>query len=736
LPFSSQSLQALLDGQVIDRQLFGLLNKTYKNHVPLQRIMDTSDNLAGLLSGKGFDVKGTGLKTAKGSERQVADILTNVVANAEQATIRAEKNLVDLTVLRFARKHKDLGLFEEVKAKAIGKGFGKKGEEGRLIFAQNSDPLVLALRQRGKPVFLKINDTALATAFRGVGREQIPSVLKPIAFFTRLYSGLHTRFNYEFAFSNNVRDIQEMLVDVSARKGMGIGSAFKALKKDPESKKSVLDFLMGKDTPGAKLYKQMKVDGGTTGGLGLSTRERVALDIEKIRKTNRSAPRRAAVSFVETVDKWNTLFEDATRLSVYKTALENGLSRNRAAFLAKESTINFNKKGTAGPLINAMYMFSNASIQGSTKMLRAMKDPKVAGSVIGTMGISVFAANKWNDFIDPEWRDKITKWDRSSNLSVLLPPGEDGGVNYITIPVSWGLKPIKVGMEYLYDAANGVGNAEEAIKGMMTSVFEAYNPLAGDETIIHSLTPTLLKTPIEISRNRAWYGSKIRPDYDTQAPASSQYFPSLGNSLTGRAFIGATDKVSEMSKGRIEVNPADMNYAFNQYIGGAGKSVRRIVNTVNSVVGGKPVPKKEIPVLNRFMKEKSEEEVLKSVFYSEKEKADKIKAKQKNEDIRRILPVYETAQMLAGEGNRDSAQELVDGLSDSDYAIYQKFIKTDKRKKRVAEELLVFPKAKQVQKLIKTGNKKEAQKIVDDMTESEYRAYLSVIKQVGIAKNN
>ncbi|KKM79589.1 hypothetical protein LCGC14_1348420, partial [marine sediment metagenome] len=383
-----QTLETLLESQVIDQKLFHLLTTTYKNHVPLQRILKESDEIVDVLSGKGFDVRGTGLRRAVGSDKPIADILTNVTANAEQATIRAEKNLVDLTTLRFARANKDLGLFEELKPKIIGKGAG-----GRPIFQQVNDPLILSLRENGKPILLKINDQRLAVALKGVNTEHIPSLMRGIAYFTRLYAGLHTRFNYEFAFSNNVRDIQEMMVDVASRRGMGFGASIKAFKKDPQSKKAIFDFLFGRDTEGARLYKQMKLDGGTTGGLGLSTRANVELNIEKIRRLAKSRPRQGIVKAVEIVDKWNVLFEDGTRLSVYRTALERGLSRKQAAFLAKEASINFNKKGTAGPIINGLYMFSNASIQGTTKVLRAMKNPKVAGAVIGTLGGAVYAAN-------------------------------------------------------------------------------------------------------------------------------------------------------------------------------------------------------------------------------------------------------------------------------------------------------------------------------------------------------
>ena len=887
---NSQTLKVLLDSEVIDQELFDLLTKTYKNHIPLQRVMSETDDIVQILSGKGFDVKSTGLRKAVGSDKPVADILTNVVANLEQATIRAEKNLVDLTTLRFARANKELGIFEEMRiprvpvanithkeaidtdffkrvmdlGSSLGAKFETKGQPGRrlgffrgadalvsrkvgtprevlshevghffdskfglkekffkrgqtkavaeemegwmkeigesanrikntkerfadsfewwltnralaeerlplfskamsgiindipalkplldikptgrfsvqgvteLMFREapeklTSDPTVLTLREKGKPIYLKINDQRLAVALKGVNVEKIPSLLRGVSSITRLYAGLHTRFNYEFAFSNVIRDTQEMAVYMASRKETGFGGATKALTKQPESVKAVFDFLRGADTEGAKLYKQMRLDGGTTGGLGLSTREQVSLDIEAIRKLNRSKPRQAAEKAVELVDKWNTIFEDSTRLSVYKAALDKGLSRGQAANLAKEATLNFNKKGTAGPLINGLYMFSNASIQGTTKMLTALKNPKVLGAVAATLGGAIYTTNEWNDSVDPDWRDKVTKWDRSSNLVIMLPSEE--GTNYLTIPISWGLKPIKVALEYGYDVTTGHGDLGDAVQGIITSVFESYNPLAGDENLLNTITPTLLKVPIEISSNRAWYGSAIKPDYDPNVPASSKYFKSLENTLVGRATIGVTEKISEATKGAIEISPADLNYAFNQYIGGAGRSITKLTSTIAAITTGKELEKKEIPVLSRFLKGRDDEETLQSLYYTEKEKADKEAARQKVSDVRRITPIYEEAQMLLKEGKEDEAKAIVNNLSEEDYEIYKKMKASDKRRATSSAQVKICPTVKQVQDLLKQGNKAEAQRAVDVLTDEEYKAYQAVKKQLGL----
>lgn len=601
--FNNKTLKVLYDGQVITKEQFDTLTKTYKNHVPLNRIMEEGEDVFSVLSGKGFDVRGTGLQKAKGSERAISDITTNVVANYEQAVIRAEKNLVDLATLRFYQENKEAfkGIIGEVKPRAIGTSFS-----GQILLEKITDPMVLALRENGKPVYLKFNDPSLAVAFRGVNRMKQDGLMRIIGSFTRLYAGLMTRFNPEFFIPNKIRDLQETAVYLAAQGEYGLKGAIKTVSRETylEGERAVLNHIRGVDTPDARLYKQMIDDGGTTGGMGLSTRKQLELDIEKIRKENRSAPRRVASLVVEKIDQLNTIFEDSTRFIAYKQAIQNGVSRNKAAIFAKEASIDFNRMGTGGPIINALYMFSNASIQGSVKMLRAMKNPKVAAATASSVGSAVWAVNEWNEKVDPEWRSKISEWDRLNSFPVMIPTNE--GVSYFTIPVSWGLKPIKVSMDYAYDLASGKAkNFKDAMSGIFASVLEAYNPIGGTD-IGDALMPTIGDIPLAVARNKSWTGGKIKPDWDQSAPESERYFDSLQERTESKVAIPFTKELAE--KG-FEISPADIIYAYDQLIGGTGRFVSKTANTIWRGVNGDNVDIKQVPFVSRFLKIKSDEEV-------------------------------------------------------------------------------------------------------------------------------
>lgn len=68
-------------------------------------------------------------------------------------------------------------------------------------------------------------------------------------------------------------------------------------------------------------------------------------------------------------------------------------------------------------------------------------------------------------------------------------------------------------------------------------------------------------------------------------------FPSFGEKLEGRIAIKATEFLSD--KNIVEISPANIVYAFNQYIGGAGRSTGNVISVVSSVGKGE-LPNKKI----------------------------------------------------------------------------------------------------------------------------------------------
>lgn len=93
---------------------------------------------------------------------------------------------------------------------------------------------------------------------------------------------------------------------------------------------------------------------------------------------------------------------------------------------------------------------------------------------------------------------------------------------------------------------------------------------------------------------------------------------------------------------------------------------------------------------------------------------------------------FDQIQGLIQSGATDKAQEMVDGLSDDDYAIYKKMKATSKAKDTAAKEVSMMPTVKQVQSLVKAGKQSDAQAIIDGMSDDDYKIYQLAKKRLGI----
>jgi hypothetical protein len=636
------------------------------------------------------------------------------------------------------------------------------------------------VRENGKPVYLRIKDEKLAQAFKGIGNEKLPPVLSFISGFTRMYSGLATRFNPEFAFSNKLRDLQEMSIYMSSQKGIGFSGAGKTVTRDIFSIKDVVDFKRGGNSEGAKLYKQMMEDGGTTGGQALSTRKQLEIDLDAIRKLNRGGKfnmRANGKKIIDAFDSWNEVFEDSTRLSTYKTALDKGMSREQAAIIAKNATLNFNKKGTGGPVINGMYMFANASIQGSTKLLKSMKDPKTAAAVVTAVTASVAATNSWNDSVDPEWRKKVSEWDRNSNLVVML-PGGGAGAKYMTIPVSWGIKPIKVMADYGMDALAGKADQNTGLDvagKVMSSLWNAYNPVGGTD-LTSAAVPSFLDIPVEVARNQKWSGSAMRPDAKEGVPASEAFFqnkegvPSDKSKIFGVLRQG-TKFLADKSGGQIEINPANLKYALDGYLSGLGKFGTGIAETGIAAKKGELPQASDTPFTRRFYKTQTEEQVTKNQSYTEKDDlyanlkklpkdqqspaiqeylnslpAEKrkgaayglmmegfnTKGTTSSDDVIRMKPLVDKINEMEENGDYDEVDKIIEGLSEEDLKSYKNAAKSVKAKATKETKEALKPKLDPiVDKIIELedgGKYDESDALFYGLSEDEQKVVQSLIK--------
>jgi hypothetical protein len=354
------------------------------------------------------------------------------------------------------------------------------------------------------------------------------------------------------------------------------------LKDYPAALKASLQGAFGKERGDwGKWYEEFKREGGQTAFNSAPNLTQLRAKVAKAAKTahTRLGAKRMILAVVHTIEGVNDGVENALRLSTYKNARELGVSPKQAASLAKNVTVNFNRKGTAGPLINSLYLFFNASMQGTARIFQAMKSKKVQRILLATvvMGFLLQLMNKdWSDKDDDgeSFYDKIPEFEKQRNLIVML----DGG-SYVKIPMPWGYNVFPNFGRMLARMWQGE-RPMTAMGDWGVGVLDAFNPIGGASSILDVLSPTITDPIVDLSQNRDYAGRPIMPDekdFGPQPPDSQRYWnsvPAFDRIITD--FLNQASGGDNVRPGSIDVSPETLDFLQQTIMGSAGNFVRNL----------------------------------------------------------------------------------------------------------------------------------------------------------------
>jgi len=88
---------------------------------------------------------------------------------------------------------------------------------------------------------------------------------------------------------------------------------------------------------------------------------------------------------------------------------------------------------------------------------------------------------------------------------------------------------------------------------------------------------------------------------------SMELSTSLSETKTGQVAISISEALQKYTS--IAISPADIKYSYDQIVGGAGRTISKIINTIAGPIIRKPIPLDEYPMISRFYKQRTEEEV-------------------------------------------------------------------------------------------------------------------------------
>ena len=618
-----QTRERLLSSGLISRETNDAWSSQYKSYVPLRGFEVEGDTETVFpRTGRGFDVRGPEAKAALGRRSKSDNPMAYVLLQAHESIVRSEKNRVNKVLKALVEAHPDPDVWEMHRGKWERRINNETGLVERYFVPpafSAHDPEIVGVKVGGRQHYIRLVNPNLARAVRGIGSSEFDrAIVRNIMKVTRAYAQLLTSWNPEFVVSNFFRDVQTALLNSKDVQDLPDGARKKMLG-DALSLKSIrgiYNALRGDGTSEhAQYFEEFRAAGGKISFMEFNDVERIKHRIQgRINEKDWKRRVRAAAKYVEDV---NTSVENGVRLSTYIAMRKAGVPKARAAFVARELTVNFNRKGEWGTIINAAYLFFNASVQGSFRMLQAVgKSPAVRRAVYSIVagGIALDVLNyiiAGDDDDGENAYEKIKPWIKERNLIFMMPGRKD----YAMIPLPYGYNLPFIAGQKLGEAARtaagyGTLTPAKAAGGLLSSLLEVFNPLGtspaflseGKGSFLQMVSPTILDPVVQVAENRTWYGGPVFPTkFDRNKPDSENYFASVHPAfITMAKWMNATTGGNAARSGFADVSPEVLEH-YAQFVGGGiAKFALNATGTGHRFLSGEEFVPEKTPFVRRL----------------------------------------------------------------------------------------------------------------------------------------
>ena len=588
----------------------------YENYVPLRGIFDsdgeaTEDaSYTSPVTSQGYSVRGREDRRALGRQEYATNILAATFLQNQNAVIRSERNKVGLSFLNLLRADERLTsqFAEELESVPLTRGLVKGAV--RTIVDRNAlnDPNIITVKEDGKHVYIRVRDQRLANALKGgagVSAQTSNAVVRGLGKINRYLSNINTSLNPEFMITNMIRDVQTAGVNINQYEQKGLVSevrrnfldALSAVKQVVREDANIVDdpSIPVSELTGAALFRRFQRAGGQNATNQISDLSDQVANIKKLTddiaeqglKGQWNAVKNSFVgkktgSMLKFLEDYNTVIENGVRVATFK-ALAPRIGEQRAAFAARNVTVDFAKGGEYKTLMNSMYLFYNASLQGSFAMLSAAARSKkvrkiwVGLMVAGVLQDQLLAFTSGEDEDGQLMADKIPDYILEHNL-VFRDPFGITERSHIVIPMPYGLNmAVNIGRSLSRASRGGYTPAEAADSAMMTMI-DTLNPLGGTESFINFVMPTVVDPIIDLYENEDFANKPIYKEtspFDPTPPPDSQlYWSTTSPSAKWIAqWLNSLDG-STVEKGTLDVSPDVIEFWVDYLTGGVGRFVQ------------------------------------------------------------------------------------------------------------------------------------------------------------------
>lgn len=580
--------------------------------------------------GKGFDVRGKESKRAMGRQSLADNPFAFAIMQAEESILRAEKARVGQRVLQLVRENPDPSLWQ-VTRRRIKTEIGPDGVARTRVLGmtERAWKTHFSVKEDGKEYHIRFSNELMPRALKKMHPYPAGKFTRGMSTLMRAYAALNTTFSPDFLVSNFFRDLGTAGVHLAGEQKAGMA---KAVVKDVfTAQRAVWYALREKEPPkeNKKLYafweafNEARLAGGKIGwhhahGNLDSKLKRMQKEIDRLGPAE-GAQRvyRFMREAGELVGDLNGAVENGVRLSAYYHARKAGLSKEAAASLMRNLTVNFNRRGELGPIINAWYLFYNAGIQGSARMLYSLgRSPTTRKIVAGiaAFGLLMDFLNRLGagDDDDGENRyDKIPDYIKDRHLVVMLDAlGGDG--DYLKIPLPYGYNVFyALGRNLMSMMPEGMGGKGDSLMtafgNVATTTVESFSPLGSESSFLQIASPTILDPIVQTATNEKFYGAPIKPGqvgYGPEKPESQLYWSTVNPRIKAlSAWLNAISGGDEYTSGLVDISPEVIEHWIEFLGGGTGRAAYRLWELPEKVLADEPVVWDDIPVVRRLIGE-------------------------------------------------------------------------------------------------------------------------------------
>lgn len=629
--------QNMVDKGLLDEETRNDWQETYEFYVPLKGFLDAEGANTSNPRAKGFNIQGSESMKARGRVTLPQNPLLNAFKDAEEKIVRAEKNFAAQKLLRLVEKFEAPGewsvwsnrnrpdkRYDPTEKMSI-------DEMKRATREDDGMPMYVQVKRGGQTFFIELKDARLNRQIQegnakalNQSNGMIDFGIRNLRRFQNFRRNVIINWNPSWFFINPLRDIETGLAFLLSEQSSATGrvknkqlinAVFNGWAK---SGKAYYDYKRGKqpkDDAQREIFQYIDdfiADGAPTGLATSKSLEEIQRSLEKTMprevkvrgKTVLRAGSRGKLgewrdAALDWVEHANQSSENAIRLSTYIEARKAGTPRLDAATLAKDLTVNFNRKGEWSSTIDTGYLFFNAAIQGNVNIKDAVQadgiDPKVKGAMLtataarklamGLIGFG-FARTMANIMFSDDDDDgesryaDFSKFKLASTQAIVIGETAFGA----PLPYGWGWFD-NVGRIFA-EQMMGVRDPVEGAADMLSVTAHHFAPRSlhsvndDDDFIAQAwqagsgLLPDVVMFGTEQAMNVNFFGSPIvlPTPFNEEDPASSvskrgtlELFKSFASTVN--EWTGGT----KFKSGVIDMSPDRLQHMFDFMLGGLGR---------------------------------------------------------------------------------------------------------------------------------------------------------------------